>query len=162
MCSSELRRRCGVVGLLFIMGIVGLIGCHNPWPFAGSNSYLDNTQFMHAWETYLHCRSSSEPDEIRTDLQQLSVMARAVTRQNRPSVILPAAIRALVTKPPSRLAVDPHAMMVACALHGDEAAQFAGRPELAVELFTVVLAAQREGTPLHYPADVGRMLTYRE
>jgi hypothetical protein len=151
-----------VSGVLFFMGIVSLVGCHNPWPFAGSNSYLDNAQFMQAWETYLHCRSSSEPDEIRTDLHQLSVIARTVTTLSRPSVVLPAAIQALVTKPPSRLAVDPHAMMMACALHGGETAQFAGRPELAVELFTVVLAAQREEAPVHYPADVGRALTYRK
>lgn len=58
--------------------------------------------------------------------------------------------------PPLRLAVDPHAMMVACAQHGSEVAEFVGRPELAVELFTVVLAALREGLYAYPSLDIGR------
>ncbi len=157
MWSSEQRRRFGLRGLLFITSIAALNGCHNPWPFAGPNAYLDNAQFMHAWETYLHCRSTSEPEEIRTDLRRLSAVAHKVTTQDRLSPVLPEAIRMLVTKPPSRLAVDPQEMMAACALHGGEVAQVAGQPELAVELLTLVVAAQKGGAYAPHPADAGRM-----
>lgn len=156
--------RCGLgtVGCLFVTGIMGLSGCHPSWPFSGSTSLLTNSQFMEGWTTYLHCRSSAEPDEIRVDLQHLSRMAYAVATQNRPSISLPASMRGLVMPPPSRLAVDPHAMMVACAQHGGQVAQFIGRPELAVELFTVVLAALREGVYAYHPMDIGRAFTQRE
>jgi len=162
MRPSEQRRRFGAVGSVLVMGIVGLSGCQGMWPLSGSSSLLDNTQFMNAWETYLHCRLSSEPDEIRADLRRLGFVAHAVTAEIRTASFLPIAIRAFVAKPPLRLAVDPHAMMVACALHGGEVAQFAGRPELALELFTVVLAAQAGGTSAYYPADAGRTFTYRD
>lgn len=157
MGSSEHRRRFGLCELLFITSIAGLSGCHNPWPFAGPTAYLDNAQFMHAWETYLHCRSTSEPEEIRTDLRRLSVVAQRVTTQNRLSPVLPEAIRMLVTKPPSRLAVDPHDMMAACALHGGEVAQVVDQPELAVELLTLVVTAQKGGAYAHHPVDAGRV-----
>ncbi|MBS0169530.1 MAG: hypothetical protein JSR62_04185 [Nitrospira sp.] len=156
--------RCGLrtAGWLSLTGIMGLSGCYGSWPFSGSTPVLSNSQFMEGWTTYLHCRSSAEPDEIRTDVRQLSHMAYAVAGQNRPSDFLPASIRGLVMPPPSRLAVDPHAMMVACARHGGEVAQVVGRPELAVELFTVVLAALREGVFAYHPMDIGRAFTSRD
>ena len=64
--------------------------------------------------------------------------------------------------PPIRLAVDPHAMMVACAQHGGEMAQRVGRPELAVELFSVVLAALRERVSVYRPIDIGRAFSNRD
>lgn len=91
---------------------------------------------MKAWETYRHCRSSAEPDEVRGDLQQLNRFAHAVTAQNQPSVLVPAAFRSRLDALPSRLAVDPRAMAAACALHGGQVAFSAGQPELSVELFT--------------------------
>ena len=150
------RRGFGAVGCLFLASIMGLSGCHRSWPFSGPASLLNNSQFMEGWTTYLHCRSSAEPDEIRMDLQHLSRMAYAVATKNRPSTFLPASMRIFVMPPPSRLAVDPHAMMVACAQHGGEVAEIVGRPELAVELFTVVLAALREGVYAYHPTEIGR------
>lgn len=162
MRPTRWRYGLETVGCLFVMGSMGLSGCHGSWPFSDSASVLNNSQFMEGWTTYLHCRSSVQPDEIRTDVQQLSRMAYTVATQNRASIILPASMRGLVMPPPSRLAVDPHAMMVACAKHGSEVAQFVGRPELAVELFTVVLAALREGVYAYHPMDIGRAFNAHE
>lgn len=142
-------------------GFMGLSGCHGSWPFSEAD-LLNNSQFMEGWNIYLHCRSSAEPDDIRMDVEQLSRMAYTVATQNRRSAFLPAAMRGLVMTPPSRLAVDPHAMMVACAQHGGEVAQIVGQPELAVELYTVVLAALREGVYAYYPRDVGRASIKRD
>ncbi len=149
---------CGlrIAGWLSLTGIMGLSGCHGSRPFSEPAFLLNNSQFMEGWTTYLHCRSSAEPDEIRMDVQQLSGLAYAAAMQNRPSSSLPAAMRGFVMPPPLRLAVDPHAMMVACAQHGSEVAEFVGRPELAVELFTVVLAALREGLYAYPSLDIGR------
>ena len=124
------------------MSIVGFSGCHSSWPFDSSAPLLENAQFMDIWETYLHCRSSTEPDEIRADLQRLNIVARTVATQNEPSALLPAGLRSRITAPPSRLAVDPRSMAVSCALHGREVAQSAGQPELNAELSTAVGSEQ--------------------
>ncbi|MEP7150526.1 MAG: hypothetical protein ABI856_02365 [Nitrospira sp.] len=64
-------------------------------------------------------------------------------------------MRSLVATLPSKVAVDPHAMTAACALHCGHVAQFAGRPELTVELFDTVLATQRGASYAYYAAEVG-------
>ncbi len=156
------RRRLGTVGLLCGTILIGFSACHGSWPFTGSTVLLNNSQFMEGWATYLHCRSSEEPDDIRSDVQQLTRIAYAVATQSRQSDFLPVSMRALVMTPPIRLAVDPHAMMVACAQHGGEMAQRVGRPELAVELFSVVLAALRERVSVYRPIDIGRAFSNRD
>jgi hypothetical protein len=141
-----------MLGLL-LLSVAGLGGCHT------SASFLDNSQFMEAWKTYLHCRASGEPDEIGADLQRLRTVSsrHAQSLQNHSSlVVLPVAMRSLVAMLPSRVAVDPHAMTVACALHGDHVAQSAGRPELAVELFGTVWEAQRGASYAYDAAEIRR------
>ena len=149
------RGRLGTVGCLFLTGLIGVLGCQGSWPVAGSTPFPSNSQFMEGWTTYLHCRLSREPDDIRRDVEALSRMAYRVATQSRPSAFLPASMRGLVMNPPSRLAVDPQAMMVACAQHGGEVAHGVGRPELAVELFTVALAVLREQVYVYHPKDSG-------
>ncbi|MGA6826149.1 hypothetical protein ACO9S2_00925 [Nitrospira sp. NS4] len=119
---------------------------------------------MAAWKTYLHCRSSREPDEIHSDLHRLKRVAHAVITQDQAFVLLPAAVRSLIAALPSRLAVDPEAMVVACALHGNHVAQAAGQPELSMELFTTVVAAQKgaASTPTSYAVEVSRRLSDME
>jgi hypothetical protein len=114
------------------------------------------------WKTYLHCRSNTEPDEIHADLHRLNHVAHMVSVQNQASVFLPVAIRSLIAAPPSRLAVDPKTMAVACALHSGHVAQSAGQLQLAVELFTAVVAAQEGGAPVYYVGEASRMLEYLE
>lgn len=147
------RGRLGTVGCLFLTSLIGVLGCQGSWPVAESTPFPSNSQFMEGWTTYLHCRLSQEPDDIRRDLEELSRMAYTVAMQSRPPGFLPASMRGFVMNPPSRLAVDPQAMMVACARHGGEVAHVVGRPELAVELFTVVLAALREQVHAYHPKD---------
>ena len=82
--------RVGTVRLILLMGIVGLSGCQISWPFDRPVSFLDSTQFMDTWKTYLHCRASMEPEEIRADLQHLNhVRRRSPYRIIRPSVCCP-------------------------------------------------------------------------
>lgn len=144
ICASLFR--AGAVWLVLLISIVGLSGCHITWPFDRPAAFLDSAQFMDTWKTYLHCRSSVEPEEIRADLRQLNRVAQAVSMPNHPSIlVLPAAVRTLIATLPSRLAVDPDAMSVACALHGGAVAQAAGQPGLSVVLLTAVAAAKQGG-----------------
>lgn len=136
----------GMLGLVFL-SVAGLGGCHL------STSFLDNKQFMEAWSTYLHCRESSQPDEIRVDLQQLTGVSNrhAESLHNHSSILLlPGAMRSLVATLPSRVAVDPHAMASACALHGGTVAQAKGQPLVSEELLTHVVEAQEGSTSAYY------------
>lgn len=154
--------RAGAVGLVFLMSLVGLSGCHISWPFDRPASSLDNAQFMEAWKTYLHCRSSVELEEIQADLQQLNSVAHAVSPRNHASVrLFPAPVRTLIAMLPSRLAVDPQAMSAACALHGSQVAQTAGQPELSVEWLTEV-AAHEGWASSHYAVQAGHQLKRME
>lgn len=63
--------RAGALALA-LLSLVGLSGCHFSRPSDRPASFLDNAQFMEAWKTYLHCGSSTEPAEIRVDLQRLN------------------------------------------------------------------------------------------
>lgn len=147
---KEVAPRAGTLGLA-LLGIIALSGCHTSWPFDGPAAHVDSALFMTTWRTYLHCRSSMAPEEIRADLQQLNRVAYAVSAKNHSSVfLLPAPIRTLISTLPSRLAVDPQAMSTACALHGSHVAQTAGRPELSVEWLTEVVAAHEGWASRHH------------
>ncbi|MCW5799994.1 MAG: hypothetical protein KIT40_15970 [Nitrospira sp.] len=133
--------------------IVGLNGCHFPQLLDRPSAFFDNSRFMDAWQTYLHCRSTMDLAEVRDDLQQLKRVTdiHARSMQDRTYALLPTAIKSVIAAPPSRLAVDPHAMVAACALHGAHVAQAAGQPGMSLVLLTAVAAA-REGAANPYYA----------
>lgn len=144
------------LGPLLLMSVM-LGGCHS-WPSEEPAPVFDNARFMATWEIYRHCRASTKPDEIQADLEQLHDAVYAVMDQAQPPSLLPAAIRSLMTTLPSRLAVDPFAMTVACALHGSEVAQTAGLHEVARDLLMRVMVvnarlfdARHGGTRLVLP-----------
>lgn len=161
MCGSPFR--AVAVRLVFFISIVGVSGCQIWSPFGRPASLLDSAKFMDTWKTYLHCRSSVEPEEIRSDLHRLNRVAQAVSMPNHATVLLlPASVRALISTLPSRLAVDPHAMSVACALHGSEVARAAGQPGLSVALLTAVVAAQQGAVTTYYADEAHQRLTSME
>lgn len=161
--ASSVRKvpiRAGTLGIA-LLSIVSLGGCHVSHPLDKPASLLDNMQFMEAWKTYLHCRSSTEPDEIRVDLQRLNLVthSHAESMQIHSSVLLlPAAVRSLIATRPSRVAVDPHAMATACALHGSHVAKTAGQPEIAVELLTEVMTAHEGWARAYHAIQAGHQL----
>ena len=146
--------------LLLLLMVVGIEGCQSTWSFDRQTAAIDNVQFMHLWKTYTHCRSSSDPAEIRSDAHQIDQAAHAVKLKSQPSVVLPAAMQGLISELPSRLAVDPQAMALACALYGGQVARSVGRPRLAVELFNVVLAKQAEAAYGSYVFEASRGLKH--
>jgi hypothetical protein len=147
-------------GLLCLLTVVGLGGCQTTWSFDRPTAAIDNVPFMNLWKTYTHCRSSSDPDEIRIDAQRLGEAAHAVKLKSQSSIVLPAAMQHLISELPSRLAVDPKAMAMACALYGGQVARAVGRPRLAVELFNVVLAKQAEAAYGYYVFEASRGLEH--
>jgi hypothetical protein len=135
------------IDALLLMSVM-LSGCQLSWPFQEPAPLFDNARFMATWETYRHCRASTEPGEIRADLERLHDAAHAARDQTDPPLLVPTPIRSLMTTLPSRLAVDPYAMTVACALHGREVAETAGQHDVARELLmrVVMVANSRSST----------------
>ena len=160
------RCRSSFVNLLLLMGLAmslgGMAGCQFLLPFDRSAPLLDHAHFMDVWHTYLHCRSSVEPDEIRIDLDQLHRVAQTIALRNQVSPLGPAGIRPLIAAPLIRLAVDPHEMVLSCALHGSRVAQSAGRPEVAVELFRTVLASEGAADSASLAPAIARKVRYLE
>ena len=151
-------RSCGLLLLL----AVGLGGCQSSWPLDRPAGLIDHAEFQNLWKTYRHCRSSFDPDEIRVAAQYLDRAAYATESKSPSPLVLPRVIQHLVSKLPSRLAVDLQAMALDCALHGGQVARAAGRIRMAVELFTVVLATGNEEAYGYYVFEAGRGLEHLE
>ncbi len=99
-----------------------------------------NASFMDAWHTYSHCLSTKEPDAIVSDLHTLNRFAETVSTNThaRTFGVLPYSLPPL----PSRLAVDPAAMVSACADHGAEVALSLEQPRGSAELLITAVEAQ--------------------
>jgi hypothetical protein len=95
--------------------------------------------FMEAWLTYSHCLSSREPEDIVSDLHALDRLADTVSANNKSRTfgVLPYSLPSL----PSRLAVDPAAMVSACADHGAEVALSLEQPRGSAELLITAVEA---------------------
>lgn len=157
---SKENRPVRPFAFLYLLMVLGLAGCQTTWSFDRPTAAIDHVQFMHLWKTYTHCRSSSDSEEIRLDAQHLDQAARAVKLKSRSSNLLPVAMQDLISELPSRLAVDPQAMALDCALYGGQVARSVGRPRLAVELFNVVLAKQADATYGSYVVEARRGLKH--
>jgi|GEM_PF-560256 len=150
---SRERSQARPSGFLFLVMAVGLGGCQATWSLDRPTAVIDNVPFMNLWKTYTHCRSSSDPDEIRMAAQQLDRAAHAVKLKSQSSIVLPAAMQHLISELPSRLAVEPKAMAMACALYGGQVARAVGRPGLAADLFNAVLAKHTEAADGYYASE---------
>lgn len=124
--------------------MIGLSGCRSAWSFDKPTTSGDGAQFMTLWRTYSHCRSSSDPEEMRTDVERLDREIQAITLNTHALMRLPDILSDLVSELPSRLAIDPKAMLVACSLYAGQAAQALGRRQLAAEMFTSIRTTDPE------------------
>jgi len=104
------------------------------------NGLNQNSSFMDAWDTYSHYLTSKEPEAIVSDLHALNQFADTFSTNNTPRTF------GIFTHPlpplPSRLAVDPSAMVSACATHGAEVAMSLEQPRGSAELLITAVEAQ--------------------
>lgn len=103
--------------------------------------------FNHLWGVFTHCRANSDPETSRQDAHRLS---RAPRMDQSPPVLLPHALRRLVSRPPLRLSVDPRAMAASCALHAGQTALAAGQNELASVMFHQIVREYPEAEYAFY------------
>jgi hypothetical protein len=108
-------------------------------PLGTETTDLDHRAFVSLWRTYSHSRTSEDLDEVREDIRQLSEDLRGIARKVDAPSLLPEGIERLIAEPPSRLTVDPHAMVAACTLHAADVAQAGGKLDVASALYRSII-----------------------
>src|SRR5262245_10712887 len=106
--GSDMRKSALTILSLSIL----LLGCQTGSPLKGS----DNGSFMSLWNTYAHCQSGSDLEQLRQDASVLKTAANRSVTQDGFVIPLPGQIQKLVTAPSARLAVDVKAMAASCSL----------------------------------------------
>ena len=134
----------GLVGVLLVLG-----GCQTA-QLAGKSTAHENTAFMRLWTTYSECQSSTDLDAMRAAARLLSLAATTPPSGKDFVLPLPKPIERLVSKPPTRLAVDPKAMAAACTLHTGHAALEAGRNDVAADMFQSVIEGHPQAEYVYY------------
>jgi hypothetical protein len=134
---------------LCLLSMVMLGGCQG-FTLSADTTVLSDVTFGDLWSAYSHCQSSADADEMRQDLLRLSRSVHNMSEAMNSSSFLPQGVQRLIEEPPSRLAVDPRVMVIACALHAGQAAKADGRPHMAAELFGFVLSNDRESRYAYY------------
>jgi len=138
----------------FGLVVTTLVGCIHTWPLDGTATSVHNVEFITLWQTYSHCRSSSDPNEMRADAERLRLAV-----QTQPSTIHPKFLGMEAgTVLPSRLTVDPQAMVMACGLHAGQTAQSLGRRAIALEMFNMIMTINPEPKYAYYVAEASRGL----
>jgi len=132
---ARLRARLCMISATMIL----LAGCAMTSQQDG-NGLNRNSSFMDAWDTYSHYLTSKEPEAIVSDLHALNQFADTFSTNNTARTF------GIFTHPlpplPSRLAVDPSAMVSACATHGAEVAMSLEQPRGSAELLITAVEAQ--------------------
>lgn len=100
---------------------------------------LDNTGFMSLWQTYSHCRLSSDVSEAQYDMLRLTEATRLKYGNDGFVLPLPKKLDQLVSNPTNRFAVDVRAMASACSLHAGQLAVGKGELDLARDLIKTVV-----------------------
>ena len=139
-----MKRLLSIVSVLVVLG-----GCQTTQPVAKSTA-SENTAFMRLWTTYSECRSGTDFDAMRAAARQLNRAAATPTSGKDFVLPLPKQITRLVSKPPTRLAVDPKAMAAACTLYAGHAALEAGRNDVAAEMFLSVMDGHPQAEYAYY------------
>ncbi len=141
------RWRFRVFGPVLLVTTMGFGGCHDMWVLDTPG----NLEFMKLWNTYSHCRTSADPNEMHRDAEQLFRAAQIITQKSSSSVLaFP------INELPVRLTVDPQAMAIACTLYGGQAAQSLGRLALASEMFNSVVTATTKADYAFYVDEASR------
>lgn len=144
MQGGSMKNLLVLAGVLVVLG-----GCQTTQSTAKSTAQ-ENTSFMRLWTTYSECRSSTDLDAMRAAARHLSQAVATSTSAQGFVLPLPELIARLVSKPPTRLAVDPKAMAAACTLHAGHAAVEAGRNDVAAEMFRAVIDSHPQAEYAYY------------
>lgn len=120
---------------------------------------IDNGNFMSLWNSYSHCQSTTDIDQLREDALTLTTAANGSLTQENFILPLPSKIEQLVTTPATRFAVDVKAMAAACSLRAGSAAVEAKKLALAKDLLQPILSYQPQSEYAYYALQAKALLS---
>jgi hypothetical protein len=113
---------------------------------------------MGLWNTYAHCQSSANLEELRKDSTLLTSVAMKTTVPGGFVVPLPGKLEKMVTTPSARLAVDVKAMAASCALRAGQVAVSLQKFDEATPLLQGILANHPESDYAYYVSQAKSIL----
>ena len=144
---------------LLIISIISLLvtGCQSSQ--AIKQSHAENRGFMSLWNTYTHCQSSTDLDQLQHDASVLRESAQKLLDRDTFVLPLPGKLDRYVAIPSARLAVDVKAMSAACSLVAGQAAIEAQQFDIARELLHSILAYNPQSDYAFYSAQAKAILS---
>ena len=136
-----------LAGMLFLI----LEGCQAFHPKVPGELAMLEQDFVDIWETYNHCMSGSDIQEMSADLHLLSSAPQPISLDDSP-IPVPRFIKKLSSARNSRLAVDPRAMAVSCSIHLAEVAQQSADWYTAFHTFQAIIKNYPESQYAFYVA----------
>lgn len=128
--------------------LLTLAGCQS-FPHLEDSRLHDEQTFRHLWRLYSHCRSSEDLEEMREDIGHLRQAAQRYREPNK-ATFLQQTIPHVVEELPSRISVDPEAMMAACALHAGHVARINERSDIASKFYRLIVFGSWKSLPTYY------------
>lgn len=137
------------------------VGCQSGQPI--KQSVIDhNSSFMSLWNTYSHCQSTTDFEQLKHDAIILSTAAKGSASQEAFVLPLPGKLERLVATPSARLAVDVKAMSAACSLRAGQAALEAEKLELAKDILQTVISVHPHPDYAYYTLQAKALLSELE
>lgn len=102
---------------LFALGLITLsfVGCQSLQVKDPGEQAIPNHAFISLWDTYNHCLTGSNTQEMQRNLQILHSAPKPISLDDSP-IPIPKFIKKLSSTRNSRLAVDPRAMAASCSI----------------------------------------------
>lgn len=123
---------------------------------------IDNGSFMSLWNTYSHCQSTTDLNQLREAASTLSNAANRSLNQESFVLPLPGNLEQIVSAPAARFSVDVKAMAAACSLRAGSAAVVAGKIDVAKDLLKTVLSYQPQSEYAYYALQAKALLSELE
>jgi hypothetical protein len=136
--------------LVFGLALTALVASGCQTGSQTQSTGLDNTGFMSLWQTYSHCRLSSDVSEAQYDMLRLAEASRLRYGNDGFVLPLPKKLDQLVSNPTNRFAVDVRAMASACSLHAGQLALDKGELDLARDLIKTVVTLHPQEESSYY------------
>ncbi len=118
--------------------LLGMVGCQAFQPKNPGELALENHHFLGLWDAYNLCMTTSNIQEMKTNLVVLESAPKPISLDDSP-IPVPTFIKALTDSRSSRLAVDPRAMAASCSLHLAEVAQQTTDWRTAIQTFQTIV-----------------------
>ena len=125
---------------LLVLGLITLsfVGCQSLQVKNPGELAIENHAFISLWDTYNHCLTGSNTQDIQRNLEILYSAPKPISLDDSP-IPVPKFIKKLSSTRNSRLAVDPRAMAASCSIHLGEVAHQSADWDTALRTFQTIV-----------------------